>query len=128
MKKHYVTYDILTGRIKQYGYISDMNLLGRLQVGEGLLEGYGDPALKFVQNDVIVDRPTMGLSFDTETVSEGGTITITGIPMGTSVTVMGEPVVVNDGTLEITLPYSGSYWAFFQNFPYQDWEQEFVCV
>lgn len=127
MNRDFVVYD-MTGRIVRFGSVQESEL-DRVASGPGesYLEGIGDQRTQYIVGGVITARPTFNVSFDNGTVAEGGTVTISNIPVGTVARVEGETMVVNDGTLAITLPYAGTYRVILQNFPNQDWEQVFIC-
>lgn len=129
MKQHYCVYALGTGEIIRTGWVAapQPDLAERLvavqasERGTGVVSGQGDPALQYVSDEAIVDRPEMALTADRCEIAANGvaTATITGIPAGAIVSVRGRTVQVMDGVLEVTADRPGRYEVVVHCWPYR---------
>jgi len=92
-----------------------------------------DAKTRYVDNGSVVDRPVNSSVADkTEIAADGVEIlTITNIPVGTEVTVLGpveSTTTVDDGELGITAAIPGSYRVRLDAFPIQHKEITFVAT
>lgn len=128
----FIVYNNNTGEIIRWGWcsIGDANLQVQENSEERLLIGIADNKLKYVVNNELVDRPSMGVSIDTITVIEGRIITITGVPTGADIWVDGEKfnLAVGETVLELSFDVEGKYQIRINSFPYQDWERTVTVI
>jgi hypothetical protein len=84
------------------------------QEGEFIYLGEADENLQFISSGVAVDRPTNPATL-TDTV-------LTNVPQGTTVTVHSTSVTCDDGEVELSFEYPGTYTAKLECWPYLDKE------
>ena len=131
---NFVIYDITTGEI-----VNGINCLPdqmeqNVEIGQGFIEvtAFIDDAENYVLAGVITPKPPVTASIDKTTIAPDGvdTVTVTGIPMGSHVTIKG-PVsqtgTINDGVASITVNLPGTYVITIEAFPYLKWENSFVA-
>lgn len=91
---------------------------------ESWVEGSPDDRFAYVLGGSIVDKPTMPATIDKTTVTADGIdfVTISNLPNPSTVSVSGQTVVVEDGTLTIKVGYPRDYLVEVESWPYLNWE------
>lgn len=128
MNENFIVYALTTGEILRTGGcpVDTIGFQGS-EPGEWAIEGVADDLTQYIdinpEDPVVIDKPAMNTSLDTATIPADGTTlaTITGIPAGATVTIIGLSFwqgVVNDGSVSITADAVGAYNVAIDLFPY----------
>lgn len=124
----YSLFDATTGEGIAQGAVQHMEFDKLAEPGQVIIEGnyirthYYDPGAQD-----IAERSPMGTSIDGTLTVPGGTVTVTGIPVGTTATVGDDVVQVDDGILTLTTQTIGRYMIHLDHFQYLPEHYEVNC-
>jgi len=129
--KYFYLYDS-NGKIKSATMCSDLSYKVQITPA-GCTRGIGEPDVDndYVKDGKITARPKMAVSVDKTTIlaNETDKATITGIPKGTRVYIMGDDEgICDDGKMEILADFKGTYKVKLVCWPYLDKEIEINAV
>ena len=127
--KEFTTFDATTGATLAYGLLPNSFFYNYDQPNEIIIEGkYGTTHWMDVATENLIERTAMGTSIDATTVLPGGTVTISGIPAGTSLDI-DEPdtAIIDDGVAEVTLDKEGVYILALRHYKHFDDVYRVTC-
>lgn len=117
-----IFYDVATGRIIKYGDIQ-ANLLEE-NTPPGTSPFFGetgcDPTSQYISEGALVSRPEMSLGGIPTVLDVGATMTVTGVPVGTTCFYIGGVETINDGDIEWASNEPGNYRFTLMKFPYKE--------
>lgn len=113
---HFTIYDPATGEILRSGFCPEFDLEIQVQEGEELVLGKSDDRLHFVQDGVIVDRPTFGMPDTLELAL--GEVQSFPLPDPCTVTLDGMAHVVTGGVIEFEGAMPAEFVFRFEQWPY----------
>ncbi len=119
----YRVIDTSTGKIIRSGSCDSPSFLSQAKSGQEVKEGTADDATQYELAGVLTARPVMPATFDETIVTVGETITISNIPVGTTVKYNTIEETIDD-PMDTSLSWSSlaacKCMFSFENFPYQE--------
>lgn len=117
-------YDKTNGQIQMVVHSPDINGIEAQRVLNPNYEIYYDSELSladyYFENDQPKERPVMPLSFSSTRLKAGQTLEVSNIPAGTTVIHPAGIDIVDDGFIEWSTDFPGSYQFTFICFPYKE--------
>lgn len=110
MSTNYILYNE-NGTICRTGNCSESDLHLQAGVGETVMEGLANDALQYVKGGVVKMKQPLGAVWSSQQVLSDGIdeIVLDGLPIPCTVSVDGDPFLVEDGNFEFSTEDIGTY-------------------
>lgn len=117
-----IFYELSTGRIIKYGDIQANLLDENTPPGASPLfgESWCDPTTQYISDGALVLRPEMPLTGIPTVLDIGESMTISGVPTGTTCFYIDGVQTIDDGDIEWASTEPGNYRFTLMKFPYQE--------